>query len=402
MNEEKGSPEIRKPARGRNCEIVSTISSLAKLFGCSEAKAKEELMKRLKAYKNIEKFALIIHDKDVNEIGLSVAKHVHVVVVFRNDTIYKNAGSALGIPEQDFQKIKAKRQYGERKVSDVGGALLYLTHRNAPDKHQYDDSDVIASDGWDWKKQRDQSAKSRLADSLGKILDLIKEGIITESNVTQIVGMDVYVENAQKIELAFKYQEKAKLMKHDRNMTVIYIQGEKGSGKTTLAKDFCERKGLSYHITGGGNDPFEGYAKQEAIIIDDARPEMFEPEEWLKILDNNTASLARARYHNKMLNAKFIILTSTQNLMNFFNCYPNEDPKQLYRRIKMWMIVSKHFIDVYEYKAIEGHYSKVMTYRNWIEDKFGNPDFTIDEKNDLLEGFGLMESIPFDDPDLPF
>lgn len=400
--EEVSSPQVKKAARGRNCEIVSNVSSLAKQFGCNESEVVEELKKRLKSYKSIEKYAMIIHNKDVDDLGLPEATHVHVVVVFKSDTIYKTAASMLGIPDQCVEKIKSKRLYGDRKVADVGGALLYLTHRNAPDKYQYDDSDVIASDGWDWKKQRDQSAKNSLADSLGKILELIKEGIVTESNITQLVGMDVYVEHAQKIELAFKYQEKSRLMKHNRSMIVIYIQGDKGSGKTTLAKDFCERKDLSYHITGGGNDPFQGYAKQDAIIIDDARPGMFEPEEWLKILDNNTVSLARSRYHNKMLNAKFIILTSTHNLMNFFSCFPDEDPKQLYRRIKLWMIVSKHFIDIYEYKADEGHYSKIQTSRNWIEDKFGSSNLTTDEKTDLLDGFGLLNSIPFDDPNLPF
>lgn len=128
---------------------------------------------------------------------------------------------------------------------------------------------------------------------------------------------------------------------------------------------------------------------------------MLDPEEWLKILDNNSVSLVRSRFRNKNIsNAKFIILTSTKSLMSFFGQY-QEDPHQLYRRIKLWFVIDKYFIVVHKYDSDKKRYEEVKRSRNWVLQKFSNPDLDDDEINDLLDSFGLQDDFPTDD-ELPF
>ena len=391
----KVSNTCRREASGRSCEIEGTLESLAKMLGCSPEDVKQVLIGRIDNYKQIVHYAGIIHDKDIDPLTKELTKsHVHIIVEFAADTVYKTAASFVGIEPQCFEKIHQKRLYGQKWVSDLGGGLAYLTHRNAPEKHQYSDDEVFASDGWDWKSRRDDSERYKKTYDIGWVIEKIQSGEITEATITNYVGIETYVKYNKQINIAFDYCRKKQSLNHDRSLTVIYLQGEKGSGKTTLAKEFCENQNLSYLITGGSNDTFEGYAGQEAIIIDDARPETFSPEEWLKILDNNTVSLARSRYHNKQINAEYILLTSTVNLMDFFSCFYREDPSQLYRRIKLWFIVYKDFIEIYEYCNDEGRYSLIKKSKNRIREKYGNPDLTDAKKLEIIEGFGLDDDYP--------
>lgn len=388
----KVSKTSRREASGRSCEIEGTLESLAKMQGCKAEEVKEVLIDRLEGYQQVLHYAGIVHDKDIDPMTKEPVKtHMHVIVEFAGDTVYKTAAGFIGIEPQCFEKIHQKRLYGQKWVSDLGGGLAYLTHKNAPDKHQYDDDEVFATEGWNWKARRDDSERYKKTYDIGWVIEKIQAGEITEANITQYVGIETYVKYSKQINLAFDYLRKQQSLNHNRSLTVIYLQGEKGSGKTTLAKEFCERQGKSYLITGGSNDVFEGYAGQEAIIIDDARPDTFNAEEWLKILDNNTSSLARSRYHNKQINADYIILTSTIDLMNFFSGFYREDPKQLFRRIKLWFVVRKDFIEIYEYHSSDGRYSLIKKANNWISQKYGNPDLTEDKKLDIIEGFGLVD-----------
>ena len=42
-------------------------------------------------------------------------------------------------------------------MTDIGGGLSYLTHRNVTNKHGYSDDEVIANAGWDWIAERNKS-----------------------------------------------------------------------------------------------------------------------------------------------------------------------------------------------------------------------------------------------------
>lgn len=371
----------------RICEFESRIDSIAEQLGCKPEEAFDRILDQLKKQKYLKYYAAIIHDKDTNENGDPVQPHVHIVIQLGYPCSYEGVAKGLKMPAQTICKIHGTKLRGGKKSPDIGQALLYLTHKNAPEKHQYPDDSVIASEDWDWKAVRAKAEWTTEAENLAKIIEGIETGTITRANWLKFISVEAYSKYKSAISNALEYKELEQAREHHRNMQCIYIYGEKGSGKTTLAKDFCENKDLSYFITGGSNDPFEGYCGEDVIILDDARPDAFEPEEWLKILDNNTNSLVKSRYHNKSINCKYIILTSTVSLMHFFDLYPNEDEHQLYRRIKTYIYVQKDYINFFAYKAETGRYTLFKTTENTVLKQFPSSDLTETEMNCIAESF---------------
>lgn len=118
---------------------------------------------KLDNHPNVEKWAYIPHDSDVDEDGKPVALHIHLVVGLNESLNTSTIGNIIGVPQQYVSPIKQKIKAGRSYRADIGGALLYLTHRNAPEKHQYSDDQVVAKAGYDWKAERAKSEKAQEA-----------------------------------------------------------------------------------------------------------------------------------------------------------------------------------------------------------------------------------------------
>lgn len=76
-------------------------------------------------------YALILHDKDVDEDGVIKKAHYHVVLRFKNQNWNSAVAKDLGIEMNYIQKVK-----------NFDNALMYLIHYNDSDKYQYDISEV--------------------------------------------------------------------------------------------------------------------------------------------------------------------------------------------------------------------------------------------------------------------
>ena len=91
----------------------------------------EEHLLSLDLIKQNYKYALITHDKDVNEDGELLKPHIHVVIKLDNtqeDTaLEKNLGLRSGLVHTIFS---------------LKGSLEYLIHLNNPEKYQYSLNDV--------------------------------------------------------------------------------------------------------------------------------------------------------------------------------------------------------------------------------------------------------------------
>lgn len=110
-----------------------------------------------------------LHDSDVKEDGTPKKTHYHWLVGFD-----KKPPSP-----QDFAKFIKKYSFvyhrEELVVRDPVGAYEYLTHKNHPNKHQYDDSEIFRSDFWDVEKyvtQEQKNARKRALKQAGKTADL--------------------------------------------------------------------------------------------------------------------------------------------------------------------------------------------------------------------------------------
>ena len=134
---------------------------------------------KLDNHPNVEKWAYIPHDSDVDEDGKPVAPHIHLVLGLNESLNTSTIGNIIGVPQQYVSPIKQKIKAGRSYRADIGGALLYLTHRNAPEKHQYSDDQVVAKAGYDWIAER---AKSEKAQEANKSFQKAIEGMLALDN----------------------------------------------------------------------------------------------------------------------------------------------------------------------------------------------------------------------------
>ena len=170
------------------------------------------------------------------------------------------------------------------------------------------------------------------------ILDGIDTGAIRRYNLYNHISQSLYIDYKRDIEKAFEHREgRLKNSINSRDIDVMYICGASSSGKTALAKKYCEDKNLSYCVSASSRDPLQDYEGQDALILDDLRPETFPLADLLKLLDNHTMSSASARYHDRWVDAKLIIITTVLEIEDFFKRIGCRDEpiRQLKRRCKI-------------------------------------------------------------------
>lgn len=89
------------------------------------------------------RFAMILHDDDyytsnddVEDSLVGTQKKVHFHVVFFWDNSYQLGYIAqkIGLPSNYLQKVASRN-----------GAIQYLIHKNNPEKHQYNISDIVTN-----------------------------------------------------------------------------------------------------------------------------------------------------------------------------------------------------------------------------------------------------------------
>lgn len=385
----------------RKCEIVQQLKYLP---GYPDH-WRDTLEANLESDPNIKSWAYIVHDKDVNEDGTTKAPHVHIVMELVESRQYSTVGGYVGVPAQYVCAIRQKVKVGKRMMSDIGGALAYLTHRNAPDRYQYDDSEVVAKPGYDWQAVRAKSEMSMAErKTFTHALEDIEKGIIRRYNLFQRVSMQMYLDHKIDFDRAFEYRELRLKSDSNRQIDVIYITGEAGSGKTTLAKHLCEKRGLSYCVSGSSRDPVQDYNGQDCLILDDLRPQTFALSDLLKMLDNNTASSVNSRYHDRWLEVQCIIITTVLSIDEFFRSMlvTGEPISQLMRRCKTMIQLTRQQMSIYAYQQQTQEYMLVGSGDNPIATMFREDDFTETDATkvkELCEDLGLEykpEGLPSD------
>lgn len=377
----------------RTCEIMQYIEYLP---GYPD-KWREILEKNL-GNPNIKYWVYIVHDKDVDKDGNLKPPHIHLIIILYESVYFSTAGGYFGVPKQYVQRIEQRIGKGKRSKADIGGAISYLTHRNARDKYQYDDSEVVAKPGYDWKAVRAKSEQAQAEQrSLSQVYKDIESGKIREYNLFEHISMNTYIANKSDIENAFAYRRGILRLSADRSMDVIYICGEAGSGKTTYAKQFCKKRGYSYCLSGSSRDPLQDYGGQDALILDDLRPDVFPLADLLKLLDNHSASSASARYHDRWLEAKLIIVTTILPIDKFFGYIgdKSEPITQLKRRCRTMIELSRDLIKIYHYDDENREYVCVTCAPNSIA-KSHKDSSSNDRDNGILRD--ILADLGIDSP----
>lgn len=331
---------------------------------------------RIKSLTNLKKYAFIVHDKDTLDNGQPKKPHFHIVLTFSNATTSDVIAKVMQVEEQYINKIRTTTK----------SAMLYLVHRNDPNKYQYNPSEVIANfdyveyvDGCEPKQKREN------------IANLIDSGSIKPYNLTDYITIDEYSKNKIYYDRCFEYRQN-KLKGVDRQMDCLFISGTSGSGKTTQAKMIASQKGYRCYISSGGKNPLDNYKGEECIILDDLRDTSYKMSDFLKLTDNNTDSLVGCRFYNKSIaECKLLIVTSVKPIEQFyFNATQEErEPqKQLFRRFPTKIVMDTKYMTFYAYNEQLNEYFMQVRCINPVSALF-NKEVAHKFATDLVKTMGL-------------
>lgn len=341
----------------------------------------ENVIKAIKDNKAIKEWAYILHDKDINEDGTPKNKHWHIMLRLSEGRKIDQIAKWFGIKKNYVNKCNSKSP----KPYRFNDMLGYLIHAGDDSKHQYDISEVKTN--IEDLPARIENYKERIAGKLvqtrklseetlqlQKVITQITLGEIREFNLTEYIDGVFYAKHTREIKAAFEYRRQM-LQKQDRDMEVYFFCGDSGSGKTSYAKQIARNKGYSVFVSSSQNDVLDGYAGQDVIILDDLRPKSFELADLLKFLDNNTNSTVKSRYHNKVIEAKIVIITSIYPIENFFELTSKEERgdepiAQLKRRCSLYAIFDDVKIKTFIYNQLIEGYENFETFENPINKKF--------------------------------
>lgn len=292
----------------------------------------------------------ILHDEDDREVwsesecALVIerkALHVHMAIKFedgKGGTTEKIA-KAVGLEPQYIEKA-GKGRYGWDNL------LSYLIHAKDEDKHQYSPDAVVSINSKsykvyamehraDWEKGRAAKTRAKAEESIDDLEAKILEGQVTKS---QIILTDqyyaIYARYKRRCDDAFEiygerraYKTIQALQDGDFKLTVFFITGQAGAGKTRFSKRFVDAI-ADYSTRNGGDrwricqtaatNPLDDYTGEEILFMDDVRGGSLSASDWLKLLDPYNISPGSARYHNKVPACRCIVITSSKEPLEFF------------------------------------------------------------------------------------
>ena len=300
----------------------------------------------------VEEAYSIIHDKDTREVWSETGHclvedykdaHIHMSVSFKKgqniDANVVTIGSAIGVESQYVEKPKPGMYSWDNQLS-------YLVHAKDLDKFQYTPYDVYTYKGKDyesiyqesiarWERGAIKKTNKKAKEDIDFIESEILQGRMTKS---QILLTDeyyqVYALNKRRIDDAFDTHGQRKMYKAlqmlengEFKVTVHYITGPAGTGKTMFANDLInDIKRQAKEATGedwtvcktASTNPVDDYQGEEMLLMDDVRGSSMRADDWLKLLDPYNISPSGARYRNKVVSARTIIITATIHPTAFF------------------------------------------------------------------------------------
>lgn len=247
-----------------------------------------EQVEKAVSKKGVKQYAWILHDKDVYTAaevaknpalvqGSPKAPHIHVAIQRSSFASIAQVARAFGVPPQCVEP---------KPPSAFLDLVEYLTHENSKQqqagKHLYDDSEVHASKGWDWRSDLEEHKEKRLEKGLSKSLKRRKKEAALNITLGKWDLEDVHSNDPELWSMDG-------VMKHLRALRAdwltwqtppgqvlnIYISGNGGSGKDVMATILarCLNPGAKrpYFSLGGENVSFEHYDGEEVIIWEDFR-----------------------------------------------------------------------------------------------------------------------------------
>ena len=238
----------------------------------------DEMKEVINKHSTIKDWAYIIHDKDVKTDGSPVEPHIHLYMHFGQ------SGATFDTVAKWFKEEKQQINSVKGRKADI---LKYLTHRNAPDKYQYDESEEVSNFDIDAAIKQDEEL-AQITQKIDDIVFAFAREHITYAQAhknMQSVKLIIPVGDMKTLEYWTKAVAQIDRLwkqmclistKGKRNMKIIFIYGTSGSGKSTYAEMYadmmCKKMGYrDYARSSASNDIMQDYMGEDVFILDDFR-----------------------------------------------------------------------------------------------------------------------------------
>lgn len=342
----------------------------------------------------------IIHNEDEKQVWNDALNcydvepkvpHFHSVLKFKKPKTLRSIASDLNLPEEFVENPKSKGRYAYSNM------LSYLIHAKDAHKHPYQPEQVSSYGNKSYMKYYAECIKSW---NIGKAKKAKERALLSVDDIRlkifngEIVSMsqiyltddyfNVYQFNPRPIDEAFEIMgakkafETAELIRNGKLFKqCFFITGKAGKGKTSYAKAFCAKyqEENNYKVCHtAATNMFDDYKGEEILFMDDVRGGGCNAEDWLKLLDNCNVSPASARYKNKLMAPRIVIITSTKPLYEFFyftkgiGAARAEALDQFIRRFQSLIeVIDYDTYNVYKTKPLESAQNTYVTtdgYRN--------------------------------------
>ena len=296
----------------------------------------DNLVKTIEEKLGCKKYAVIVHDKDMDDKGNLVKEHIQSMLSFENARSINRIAKLLGDKPQQITMWEGN--------ADNGYAYLIHATTNAQSKYQYDPHSVRANFDYVAEMERISAEIKAKQKAKGTNIDLLLDslylGAISKKELEERLTGSQYAKAKKHIDdvwakyLQKKAEEWRKTMKEqNKNVQVIWIDGTAGVGKTSLAKECARKHGDEYFISGSSKDVFQNYAGQHIAIIDEFRPHTIPYHDLLRITDPfgmEDEVNAPSRFRDKAIACEVIIITSPYSAFDFYKeSFRGQDPKQI-------------------------------------------------------------------------
>lgn len=307
----------------------------------------------------------IIHNKDVREVWDSTLNnyvieqkppHFHCVIKFlKTDDGILHSGTviqiacALGLHAEYVEKPKRGKYAYDNMLS-------YLIHAKDSDKAQYDATEVYScglsnkdtgepvyttyAEYYRLRKKEWEDGRAKKTSERARVdIDSLEEKILTgEVCRNQILLTDelyeIYARYKRRCDDAFDTYAQRKIAKTMQAMengefkvSVIFVTGKSHSGKSvftdclvrSIRKSIKEKTGEDWEVCScAATNPFDEYMGEEILVMDDLRGMSLTASDWLKLLDPDRINTGSARYKNKKMACRTIIINSEKDVIDFF------------------------------------------------------------------------------------
>lgn len=265
------------------------------------------------------RYILARHPRDTNPCpNACTFDHIHCGINTTSDNTYDNIAKWFGLATNSVNKIKGRFE---------STYALYLKHYNAKyddgtNKPSIPDCDIYFNFKLDYDKL---IGNIETADASENILLDIANGRIRRYEFKDKLSDAFRLKYDSKIKVALDiWNDKKMRGENAMNKRVVWIYGVAGVGKTELAKYLAKVQGYTYYMSDSGTNPFDNYADEPCLILDDVGTDNLNGKVVLKLFDPHNKCFTKARYYNKAIDAELIIVTSSIDPRSFWDKCRND------------------------------------------------------------------------------